>query len=197
MKTDSGLNPVAPQIAPQIAPQTQVQSQGQPGQSNPLTELRGLHEPEPISTWPPAPGWWLLSVVLVAGFILLTLKAFKYNRKRAYRRQAIRELMLAREHYRSSGDGSAYAQELLELLKRTALTAYPRDKQRIAGLHGEEWLRFLDSTCASCTFRSPEGLGLLRAAYSSEADASALHECYTQAGLWIAAHQTYGGQLRA
>ncbi len=166
-------------------------------QNTQLAEMRDLHEPPPVSSWPPAPGWWLLALLLVGALVLLTIKAMKYNRKRAYRREASRELMLTRERYRSSGNGNVYAQELLELLKRTALTAYPHDAQRIAGLHGEDWLKFLDSTCASCNFRSPEGSGLLQAAYSPEADPFALQQCYTQARLWIAGHRVHGGQLRA
>jgi hypothetical protein len=186
---------VKPNSNPIQLAQTQPAEQG--GRVNPLTELRDLHEPEPVSTWPPAPGWWLLALLILAGLILLTVKALKYNRKRAYRREASHQLMLAREHYRSSGDGSAYAQALLEILKRTALTAYPRDSKRIASLHGEDWLKFLDSTCSTCNFRSPEGRGLLQAAYSAEADAFALQQCYSEARLWIAGHRTYGGQLRA
>lgn len=162
-----------------------------------LAEMRDLHEPEPVSAWPPAPGWWLVTVVLLVALIVLYFRALRYNRKRAYRREAMHELMLAREAYRSSGDGSLYAQEILELLKRTALTAYPRDEQRIAGLHGEAWLKFLDSTCTNCTFNTPEGRALLATAYSNTVDRSALQHSYVQAKVWIAGHRVHGGLLSA
>jgi hypothetical protein len=166
-------------------------------QSSLLADMRDIHEPEPISTWPPAPGWWLLTLLLLVVLIALYIKAAKYNRKRSYRREAIQELMVAREQYRSTGDGNAYAQDILELLKRTALTAYPNDSQRIAGLHGDAWLKFLDSTCPSCNFNSPEGKGLIAAAYSNEADRFALQQSYVQARLWIAGHRVPGGLFRA
>jgi hypothetical protein len=162
-----------------------------------LQDMRDIHEPEPVPAWPPAPGWWLLTLVLVAGLAFLAIKALKYNRKRAYRQEALRELMVARETYRSSGDGNGFAQEILELLKRTALTAYPQDSQRIAGLHGEAWLKFLDETCPKCDFWSSEGRALLQTAYSKTADWSVLQHSYTQARLWILAHRTEGGLLRA
>lgn len=162
-----------------------------------LAEMRDLHEPEPVSAWPPAPGWWLVALLILAGLVFFTFKALKYNRKRAYRREAAHELMLARERYRSTGDSSAYAQELLELLKRTALTAYPQDHQRIAALHGDDWLKFLDSTCSGCDFYSPEGKALIAGAYSQSADPSALQQCHAQARLWISGHRTHGGLLNA
>lgn len=175
--------------------------QGQPLVANTqealLAEMRDLHEPEPVGAWPPAPGWWLVTLILLGLLVFLYVKAVRHNRKRAYRREALHQLMLAREGYRTSGDGSRYAQDILEIIKRTALTAYPSDSQRIAGLHGNAWLNFLDSTCPICKFDSEEGRGLVAAAYSSAADPSVLQHCHVQARLWIAGHRTQGGLLSA
>lgn len=179
------------------APQQQGQPLGTDAQQTLLSEMRDLHEPESVATWPPAPGWWLVAVIFLVLLILFYIKAVRYNRKRAYRREALHQLMLAREAYRTSGDGSRYAQEILEVTKRAALTAYPSDSQRIAGLHGAAWLKFLDSTCPICKFDSEEGRGLVAAAYSHTADPSALYQCHNQAKLWIAGHRTQGGLLSA
>lgn len=173
-----------------------VQSPNQPLQSS-LQDMRDIHQPEPVSTWPPAPGWWLLTLVLLTLLFYLYVKAASYNRKRAYRREAAEELMRARERFRSTGDDSQYAQDILELLKRTALMAYPNDKRRIAGLHGDAWLKFLDSTCPNCKFNSAEGRALLESAYGDKPNRSALQQCYVQAKLWIAGHRTHGGLLSA
>lgn len=185
---------------PGAAPMNDLLAQAPHGaapQQNLLADLRGLHEPDPVSAWPPAPGWWIVALLVLFALVYFYIKAVRYNRKRAYRRDAIHELMLAREDYRSTGDGHAYAQQILELLKRTALTAYPNDSQRIAGLHGTAWLKFLDSTCASCNFNSAEGRGLLSTAYGQATDEFALQQSYIQARMWIAAHRGFGGLLSA
>ncbi|HCH75615.1 MAG TPA: DUF4381 domain-containing protein, partial [Pseudomonas sp.] len=38
---------------------------------NPLDQLAPLISPDPISWWPPAPGWWLLGLVLLMALGLL------------------------------------------------------------------------------------------------------------------------------
>ena len=32
---------------------------------NPLVNLKDIHLPPPVSFWPPAPGWWILAVLLI------------------------------------------------------------------------------------------------------------------------------------
>ena len=33
---------------------------------NPLVNLKDIHLPSPVSFWPPAPGWWILAVLLIS-----------------------------------------------------------------------------------------------------------------------------------
>ncbi|HAU18090.1 MAG TPA: DUF4381 domain-containing protein, partial [Marinobacter adhaerens] len=33
---------------------------------DPLSQLRDIHLPETGGLWPPAPGWWVLAILLIA-----------------------------------------------------------------------------------------------------------------------------------
>ncbi|MGB5726303.1 MAG: DUF4381 domain-containing protein, partial [Thiogranum sp.] len=49
---------------------------------NPGSELplRDIHLPDPLSWWPPAPGWWLLLTLLVAIALLGGYLLHRYRR---------------------------------------------------------------------------------------------------------------------
>ncbi|ODT98766.1 MAG: hypothetical protein ABS83_03775 [Rhodospirillales bacterium SCN 65-16] len=104
-----------------------------------LTNLRDIVLPQPVSYWPPAPGWWILAALLLAGLALLVARAVVRHRHDAYRRQALRELAALPSPLDAAG-----AQSLAAILKRTALVAFPRAET--ARLTGKEWLRFLDQS---------------------------------------------------
>ncbi|MCB1720092.1 MAG: DUF4381 domain-containing protein, partial [Candidatus Competibacteraceae bacterium] len=109
--------------------------------TNPLADLRDIHLPEPVSWWPPAPGWWLLvalSLVVVAGLLWL----WRYRRRQTPRRVALAELTRLRADFQRDGDGAAVATGISALLRRLALTHFPRGQ--VAGLVGDAWLQFLD-----------------------------------------------------
>jgi hypothetical protein len=113
---------------------------------DPMTEmaLRSLHDismPPPVSWLPQTWGWALLAALLLSALLFLGIAALRRYRNNAYRREALRELVrLENEIGDAESRGSAFP-ELAELLKRTALAAWPRAK--IAALTGEGWLRFL------------------------------------------------------
>ena len=98
--------------------------------------------PEPISWWPPAPGWWLL---LAAA--LLAAPAWRWLRERTgeHRRKwqaARRELVEVRRKYHAEGDARQLVRDLSVWLRRAAMALYGR--RVAASLSGDEWLRFLD-----------------------------------------------------
>lgn len=135
--------------------------------SDPLVELRGYHLPEPISWWPPAPGWWLLAL-LIAGLLALllvwALRAWRRRRRlRAAPRAALDELAAMRAAHARGGDAATCARGLSRLLRRYALTRYPR--RAVAGLSGENWLAFLDAHGGAGRFQAGPGRGLLVAPY--------------------------------
>ena len=123
-----------------------------------LQNLNDIVVPAPVGFWPPAPGWYAVIAVLLvlatwAGFRLL--RGWRQN---AYRREALAEL----DRIRKRGEKSAYL--LPELLKRTALSAWPRAE--VADLNGRAWHAFLDQTGATQDFGAGAGQSLDKLSYA-------------------------------
>jgi len=91
---------------------------------DPLAQLRDIHLPEPISWWPPAPGWWLLSVIVFAVLFFCVRWLIKRRANNCYRREALQ--YLAQIPITQPNDPLTQCQEILSLLRRTAKTAYPQ-----------------------------------------------------------------------
>jgi hypothetical protein len=111
--------------------------------ADPLAQLRDIHLPDPISAWPPGPGWWLLAVLLACTLIAAFTWWLRRHRANAWRRQARSALNVAYRQYRLSEDEIAYLQEMNEILKRAALQQFPREE--VARLSGSNWEAFLDA----------------------------------------------------
>jgi hypothetical protein len=81
--------------------------------------------------------------------------------------------------------------ELPILIKRVALSAYPRE--RVASLTGEQWLAFLDQTGHTDVFTMGAGRWLARLAYEPQLTASLstteLNGLRTAVRDWILRHQ--------
>jgi hypothetical protein len=114
--------------------------------------LREMQMPDAIGWWPLAPGWWLLLLFVVCGIAAL----FFYIRKKLKdpKRFALREFKIIVERYHSSQDKAALLMECNSLLKRLAITLYPRKK--VAHLSGHEWLAFLAGSSAVSMAELPE-----------------------------------------
>ena len=121
---------------------------------DPLVQLRDIHQPGMIETWPPAPGWWLLAALAVAALTALIVRAFRHWRANRYRREAIKELNALLTDWQSHHDDLVYLTSLQQLLKRVALTRFPRDD--VASLTGEAWVQFLDRSSGSHDFSMGE-----------------------------------------
>jgi len=135
--------------------------------------LRDIHLPDPVSWWPPAPGWWMLLTLLVAIALFAGYLHHRYRRN-ALQRAAQQALHRIGEDYRQSGDALLLAQQLSILLRRVSLSCYPR--QQVAGLTGSAWLRLLDSTLPGDEFQQGAGRVLIEAPYAGDSriDGSAL-----------------------
>lgn len=96
-----------------------------------LSRLRDIVVPEPVSWWPVAPGWWVLTVFLVLAIAYASWRVIRVYRANAYRREALGLL-----------EDAGTDAEISAVLKRAAMAAFGRDE--VASLSGEAWCRWLD-----------------------------------------------------
>jgi len=99
-----------------------------------LDQLQPLISPPPIEFWPPAPGWWLLLLLLpLVGFGLWKARRFFLNKRPIVRAEqpldpvrlaALAELARMPKPYDGAPAG-AWLQQLNGLLKRLCRNHYP------------------------------------------------------------------------
>lgn len=123
-------------------------------------ELKGLHLPESISWWPPALGWWLL---LLVGMVLLVL-CYQWVR-RFVRKTPVKtaKILLAGIKQDTRLDNAQKVRELSVLLRRVAMSVSP--EMDVAGLTGQAWLAFLDTSMKKPSFSAGLGACLADAPY--------------------------------
>ncbi len=160
---------------------------------------QNLHEivaPPPVPWWPPAPGWYaVLAVALVllgwAGLVLA-----RRHRANRYRREALRGLAgLEAMAANGTGVGGEALPGLPLLLKRTALTAFPR--RSVAALSGAAWHRFLDESADMQVFTDGLGPILDRISYDPSAgstlDRDETRRLFAAARRWLKRHRADTG----
>lgn len=96
--------------------------------------LRDVHVPPAPPLWPPAPGWWLLALLVLAGLAWWALRRLR-RRRRGAEALALFDAALA-----ARGDAAGRLAAASELLRRAAR----RERVDADRLQGEDWLRLLD-----------------------------------------------------
>jgi hypothetical protein len=114
-----------------------------------LSQLADIHLPQQPGFWPPAPGWWVLAL------LLLTLAAYgvwrglqRWRLQRRYQ-SAINELEKCRLQLLTEALGNSpeisrrlsYVNDVNSVLRRVALLHFPHES--VAGLSGNTWVDFL------------------------------------------------------
>ena len=122
---------------------------------NPLVNLKDIHFPPPVSFWPPAPGWWILAVLLISSLFIGGVLFYRQHKKRKPKTEALRILKDLQILYQNSKDEVVSLRNLSNLLRRTALTFYDNDE--VASLQGSSWLEFLDKTGKTKEFSQGAG----------------------------------------
>lgn len=106
-----------------------------------LNQLVMPAEPAPVPMVPQTWGWIVLALILLAFLAYGLWRYLRHRRDNAYRRAALRLLD-------TCGDDPA---RIAEILRRTALVAYPRIQ--VASLAGDDWLKFLDRHARGSRFQ--------------------------------------------
>lgn len=139
-----------------------------------MDRLVEVSEPLPVSMWPQTWGWAVVGIVLLVAIALGVTHVARRYRANAYRRAALAELA-------SAGDDAA---AVAVILRRTALTAYPRPE--VCRLVGDDWLRFLESTATGVAFTSGPGSAVASAPYRRGVEAAGVA---AEAEKWVRRHR--------
>ena len=150
-----------------------------------LQNLNDIIVPGPVDWWPPAPGWYVLGAIALITLVVLAVRLWRRWQGNCYRRQAMTELALIR-----SQASPERLQQLPVLLKRAALSAWPREE--VASLTGLAWHRFLDESAGMDHFCSGAGDTLDQLAYAGSGEASPadpeLHQVLEATEFWLKNH---------
>ena len=161
-----------------------------------LQNLNDIVLPATVGWWPLATGWYFL-----LGLLLIALAWFSYRSlhrwmNNRYRRAALQELQLLANRIHAIDEQNpekrdAKLRQIPILLKRTALSAYPR--RQVASLSGKDWFHFLNSTVKASPFIGSTASTLNKISYSSgelsAVDSKAIEVLLTVCRQWLKHHQ--------
>lgn len=101
-----------------------------------LAAMKDIQLPDPISSWPPAYGYWLLLALIIILVVSALYWLIRRHRRNAAKREAIAHLD------RLDLNHKQLAIEINALLKRSAMSYTPREN--IASLDGGNWYHWLE-----------------------------------------------------
>ena len=145
-----------------------------------LKDLKDIHLPLEAGWWPPAPGWWILSmlVFILAAFLAVRIAAgmrrhFRTRRITQFTADGLKAIQ-SRIKNENVGDLPEAVAAMFELVKR--FIAVHSGRERIGGLHGDQWLGFLQSTASfqGAAFQSQSNVYLASLPYRSSDQLEAL-----------------------
>ena len=108
-----------------------------------LARLRDIHAPADPHWWPPAPGWWLLALLALIAFALLLRYLPPLVRRWRRRRRLLSALRSIEREHGCGASATVVAGAVSQLLRHAALEHFA--EPRVAGLHGSDWITFLES----------------------------------------------------
>lgn len=106
-----------------------------------LSQLRDIHATAPVPWWPPAPGWWMLALLLLVLLGWVGRRLLARYRIHQRRRQMLGWIDHLNANIDPQRDPQAYLSTLNRIFKLVALRAFP--DQHCAVLSGQDWVVFL------------------------------------------------------
>jgi hypothetical protein len=146
----------------------------------PMLELRDIHAAPPPGLWPPAPGWWVLAILLAILLGLGILWLRRHYQARRFKHQVLLELENINDRFKNNYDG--LVAETGIWLRRVALQRYPQEE--VASLTGSAWLEFLDATGGDGEFRNGAGQVLETGPYRQHVQNVAVDSLLALARSW-------------
>ncbi|MEZ9144095.1 DUF4381 domain-containing protein [Vibrio sp. 10N.286.52.C3] len=107
-------------------------------------DLSPVIAPDAPTWWPLAWGWW---AVIITAIFLISLVFFILKRRK--NNQQAKQEALSYFSNSQSQDGLSPS-KAQDIVRQAALSYFPREK--IAGLSGDDWLKFLDAQLAKPLF---------------------------------------------
>jgi hypothetical protein len=146
-----------------------------------LAQLADIHLPQPVGYWPPAPGWWVLALLLLVLAFFAARKYFRYSHLRHVCNHALAELDRCYARLATAGSDNAdssrlrYINEVNTVLRRVALVHFPQAVS--ASLDGTAWVDFIrqKGESSAMTDEIAAALSFGRFQKQCDVDVDALH----------------------
>lgn len=105
-------------------------------------QLRDIHLPDTSVAWPPATGWWVALILLIAVVVGLYL-LIAYLRKPTVKKTALAQFIHIQHAFKTQQNHTLLAQQLHILLRQIVLNYFPREQA--ASSDGEVFNKQLQS----------------------------------------------------
>lgn len=106
-----------------------------------IDQLLDIHNVAEPSFWPPAPGWWVLGVLLLGLLLLVLVRLIRKMRVRMRRRQLLGELEGLAKSFDPNAQPADYLAALNRFFRGIALRAFP--DSGCGRLEGDAWVSFI------------------------------------------------------
>ncbi|MGB5319903.1 DUF4381 domain-containing protein [Eudoraea sp.] len=150
-------------------------------------DLEPITAPPAIPSWPPQPGWYFLGLLFLGLVFYGFMRYYIYRKKNAYRVVSLAAI----ERIKNLPISLDSLNELNLLLKATALKGFSRE--RVAPLHGKQWLAFLEESCPSSKFNDTASQALVDLIYKKDPNIQITpaqwKELISKSTLWIKRHK--------